>query len=303
MQVYCVYSKLNIGTIPPVYYDFVIAGLARQGGISIEENDFIRCRTEPNDVIIGFFVSDTLSRQVYDKVQPRYRWMYLVDTKINDDDGSMAYQGRIEYANVCGIKNALITYPIDRYSQRLHDNDIRTVVMPCCVASRRARTNKYNGIAMTGTYDQKVYPTRYRLGELFRERLPGVAGLPVPRGTINATAPTLKGAAYYEMLDSCNMAVVCRGGLRDCLVAKYTEFGMCHVLPVGDCPIYMPDDMKRLMVNVEGRSDEWVVNEVKRLLNTPDELYARQEAYSMLVHQRYDLLANAGRAIEEISKC
>lgn len=295
------YARRNLGTVAPVYYDFVIAGMQRAGAIAVEEAEFLQRSVDRNDIVIGFFVTNEMSKHVYGRVHPEHRWMFLVDTKINDDDGTGAYQGKIEYAHERGIRNALITYPIAPYTRRLHKAGISTVVMPCCAPNRRPRIDKYNGVAMTGTYDAKVYPTRWRLGALFRDRLPGIAGLPVPRGTTPASAPLLKGEAYYQMLDGCNMAIVCKGGLRDCLVAKYVEFGMCHALPIGDCPSYMPDDMKRLMLNVEGQSDDAVVAEVRRLLASPEELYARQEAYSELTHHYFDLETNARRALNEIA--
>jgi hypothetical protein len=311
MQIFCVYSKKQLGKVSPVYYDYVIAGLARAGAQACDEFEFAAmCQqgaVSRDAKVIVFFLEENMFQAVIAPILPQNRFAYLVDTKINDD-GTLAYDKRIQQFRRLNVHHALITYPIARDTKILNDAGIHTVVMPCCVSMRRPRINKYNGIVMTGTYDDRFYPTRTRLGRLFRIALPGVAGVAVPKGTHGTgpidqrAAPSLVGEAYHEMLDGCQMAVVCRAGVRDYMVAKYVEFGMSHVLPVGDCPSHMPDDMKRLMVNVEGMSDEDIIHEVKRLLASPDELQARQEKYCDLVHGRYDLLTNAHRVIAEIER-
>jgi len=108
------------------------------------------------------------------------------------------------------------------------------------------------------------------------------------------------GNDYYNLLDMYDFGIVCRGGIRDYLVAKYVEFGACHVLPIGDCPSYMPIEMKKAMVNVEGMSDEHDVAELRRLLSDRDELIARQDAYAAATHKYFDRAEHSHRLIQQI---
>jgi hypothetical protein len=322
MRIHCVYSSAQLGYmngslnphIWPAIYDNVLEGMYRCGATVTEEKKFIvaagKGQVSPDDKIISFFMADDLTERVFSHTSPPNRWTYIIDTKVRDD-GTGAYEGRVrDYFPRFGVTHALIALPLAKYTQVLTDAGIKTVVMPLCVPGRRSRTPKHNGVVTVGSFNEHVYPTRTRLMHLFREKLSDVSGAPTPRGEVarycngnaaRAGGPILMGAAYYDMLDSCQMGVVCRGGNRDYLVVKYAEFGMCHVLPVGDCPSYMPTDMKAPMIDVEHMSDDDVVTEVRRLLADPTELAQRQDAYTEATHKHYDMLTNCRRALSEIA--
>lgn len=109
------------------------------------------------------------------------------------------------------------------------------------------------------------------------------------------------GAAYYDYLDRFQMGVLCRGGGRDRFVGKYVEFAACHVLPIGDCPSYMPREMKDAMVNTGKLWRTETVDEVKRLLNEPVELKQRQDAYTEAAYKHFDLETWAKKVHTEIT--
>jgi hypothetical protein len=299
----------QLGGSYPAYYEAVLAGLMQAGARLVEEQEFIACRDEvdPTDKVVGFFTTDELSGHVYGAVAPENRWTFLVDTKVRDD-GTGAYEGRLKYFERFSISHALLTYPIARDTKVLHDAGITTSFMPCCVGRARPRVDKCQGVVMAATFDERVYPTRTRLAKLFDEQLSDVAGVPIKKATkmydvmgitpSNPEPPTK--LAYVQMLDACQMGITCKSGVRDYLVAKYVEFGMCHVLPIGDCPSYMPDEMKRAMVDVEGMSDAGVVAEVRRLLAATGELKQRQDVYCDAVHRHYDTVTNAARVMDEV---
>jgi hypothetical protein len=108
--------------------------------------------------------------------------------------------------------------------------------------------------------------------------------------------------SFLQVVDKYKMGIVCKVGARDRFVAKYLELGMCHALPIGDCPSYMPEVMKNLMVNVEGLNDDQIVQELTRLLNNPEELQQRTDAYTKEVERRYLSLPNMKRVVEEVKQ-
>jgi len=279
----------------PVESEYLAAGLQYAGAVVLEERNFILLahrdhRVQRTDRVINFFCTDENAHLVYGAVDPQYRWTYLIDERAALD-GTDGYGARIRnHFPRFDVTHAIITYPSARHVENLTRASIKCAVMPHCVPSRRKRVAKSGAIVVSGTIEEATYPTRWRLVEALNHLVPELQ-------TRVSTAP---GRPYYDALDAYQFGVVCRGGTADCLVAKYVEFGMCHVLPIGDCPSYMPADMRREMIDAEHMSGEQVVAEVKRLLASPAELVARQEAYCEAVHRHYDLRENAQRAVREI---
>jgi hypothetical protein len=276
------------------YIDYVLAGMQRAGAVVLEEEQFalraFRDRAVlPSDKLVSFFMSEDNAKLLLNTVRPENRWVHVIDERATSD--GRAYQGRIEYCKRFDVRHAVLTYTNPVHVQQILDVNIGFTVMPCCVSRRRTRTQKPNVISCAGTFEEATYPSRARVKRLIEPTYPVVV---IP--------PVGKGETYYAGLDGFQFGAVCRAGYRDRFVAKYVEFGMCHVLPVGDCPSYMPEEMKRLMVNVEGQSDEWVVREIQRLLRTPAELFARQEAYCEATHRHFDLLTNAQRVVNTIQR-
>lgn len=282
----------------PEYFacqDYALKGFQAAGTRVIEEAEFLRHPHVPaGDILIGFFLNDHNAATVFSAVEPRFRWTYAIDERATPD--GLAYQPRIDFCKRHDVSQMVVTYKNEQHLRSLQEVGIGYVTMPCCVPRRRPRTEKPHGIFAVGTFDPASYKTRFRV----RNLLAAAEGW--SNRVVHMYIEPAVGEKHHDALEQHQLGIVCRADFRDRMVPKYVEFGMCHVLPVGDCPTYMPDDMKRLMVNVEGMSDKQIVDEVRRLLASPAELYARQEAYSELVHQRYDLLTNAQRVISEISQ-
>lgn len=305
MTVYFVYGVNTIGGSmrnAPIESEYLAAGMKAAGAVVMEEREFVlhahRDHAVANsDKVIGFFTTHENSHLVFSPVEPQNRWSYVIDTKILDD-GSSAYRGRVEYCQQFDINHVVVTYVNPQHLRTFRDAGISYMGMPHCVPSRRKRTSKPAGILLSGTFHERIYPTRNRLRRLLEGSM-STRTQSIVTSDHGSSRPT--GPAYYDIVDQYEMGVVCRSGTRDYFVAKYVEFGMCHVLPVGDCPSYMPDEMKQLMVDVEGLTDEQVVAEVSRLLRSPDELHARQEAYCEATHRYFDLLTNAQRVVRTIS--
>lgn len=278
------------------YHDYVLAAFARIGAIIVDEATFLRqpSMLGPDDKLVGFFLNDHNAARVFSYAKPENRWSYVIDERATPD--GRAYHGRIEFCQRVGARRMIVVYQNERHLRCLRESGIDFIVFPCSVPRRRARTEKRHGVLAAGTFDPAAYTTRFRVRNLLARAEDW------NNRVVHTSIEPAMGDKYYEILDQYELGITCRADYRDRMVQKYVEFGMCHVLPVGDCPTYMPADMKRLMVNVEGMSDDAILAEVRRLLNAPDERYARQEAYSELVHHYYDLETNARMVIEAVSR-
>lgn len=314
--VFVVYGRGTLGpngtqSWCPVESEYMLAGLKEAGAVVLEEREFALLahrdrRVHSVDKVINYCISAENVDLIFSAVVQQNRWTHVIDTKVKPDSTG-AYAGCIERCKRHNVPNVIVTYDNPQHRQVLSSAGVRSVCMPQCVPSRRKRTQKTGGILLSGTFIPHVYPVRERLKVLFEGQLPHVThsiartAYPThPTGQDPKTLVRPTGSAYYDILDGYQFAVTCKMGACNIAVAKYVEFGMCHVLPIGDCPSYMPQVMKDNMLNVEGMTDQQIVAEVNRLVATPQELNHRQEAYSECVHQTYDLRTNAHRVMQEI---
>lgn len=275
------------------YLDYVLAAFRELGARVVDEKNFLlQPEISPDDKLVCFFASHQNSQDIFSTVKPQNRWSYVIDE--GADLEGRAYKGRLEFFKSRGVERTIVTYQSPQHLHCLNEANIKYVTIPCCVPRQRRRVPKPHGILAAGTFDQTAYPVRFKIRNLLSQADNHQEKI------VHKSIKTAMGDAYYDILDQYQLGITCKVDYRDRMVQKYVEFGMCHVLPIGDCPSYMPEDMKRLMVNVAGMSDIDVVLEVKRLLNNPQELTERQEAYSSLIHERYDLLTNVARVIKQI---
>lgn len=275
------------------YFDYVLAAFARVGAVVVEEAVFLqRTSIGTDDKLVGFFINDHNVERVFAYARPENRWTYATDERATPDGA--AYHGRIEFCHRLNVRRMVVTYQNERHLRCLREAGIGYVVMPCSVPRRRRRTEKSHAVFAAGAFDPAAYTTRFRVRKALWEADNW------SNRVVHAYIEPVTGEAYYDVLDRYQLGIVCRADYRDRMVQKYVEFGMCHVLPIGDCPTYMPHDMRGAMVNVESVPDAAIVAEVKRLLANPTELTQRQEAYSSAVHRHYDLETNARRVIEMI---
>lgn len=208
------------------------------------------------------------------------------------------------YMAKMGFRNLVVTYQNANHLAKLTANGVRYVIMPQTMPAIRPRVDKSKGVILSGQVSRSFYPIRTLAWDALRGDLrEHVHVIDTPGQDISTRRHNTIRDRYYELLDTCRMGVVCRAGDRDRFVAKYIEMGACHVLPIGDCPTYMPDEMKAAMVNIEGMDREQIVVEVRRLLETaPDELLARTTAYTDVIERQYIALPNMQRVMDEIRR-
>lgn len=271
----------------------------RCGAIVRYGDDIRTIDPQPGDQLVAYGRLDG-HRDVSDRFLPEDKWHYVVDES-NSSTGP--YDKAMAYMKLLNVGNIIVTYQNPGHLQKLTDHGIRYAIMPQTFPVIRPKVDKVHGMLLSGQVSSSFYPTRTRAWGAFENS--GLKGLHIvrtPGQDISTRSHNVIREEYYKLLDVCRMGVVCRAGHRDRFVAKYIEMGACHCLPVGDCPTYMPDEMKRAMVNIEGWGSGQIVAEVKRLLeDAPDELAARTAAFTAGVAQHYMATPNMQRVLLEIT--
>jgi hypothetical protein len=162
----------------------------------------------------------------------------------------------------------------------LNDAGYPTVYLPLTISGLRPRQQKTHTVLVSGSTVAATYPLRARLAHVLRE-VPGYSCLDHPGYELSQAKHSFVGEQYLRLCDQFELMVTDRAGDKDRLVSKYLEAAMCHALPVGDCPTYMPREMRSAMVDVTRLNhDVQIVQEVKRLIRHPDELKQRQDDYA-----------------------
>lgn len=278
----------------------------KQAGVKVVvgADDFAKVVPSPGDKLITYGNFDVVAPIVEQYFAPDNRWIYVVDEQGGGDPAP--YSRCLSYMEKRGTKNILLTYQNAQHLASLTAKGVKFVVMPHCVLNVRPRTQKPGDILISGQQVGSYYPNRVRVANVLRQAVhrPGtkfsVTTLPYPGFDVSTATHDIIGEKYLDYLDQFKMGAACRGDWHDRFVGKYVEMGACHVLPVGDCPTYMPLDMQRAMVDVAPMTDAQLVAEIERLLATPDELTARQDAFTAVVEKTYTALPNAQRVVKEI---
>lgn len=280
-------------------------------------------KIEVDDVVVVYGQFGKNDPELLKAFQPKNRWLYVIDEGMFSA-GSVPYEQSMRYAeDVIGTKNIIVTYRSRKHLNVLKKRGFRIINMPQCIARIRKRIDKPNGVIVSGQLDpaffnrdnlnNPYYVERTRIAmalqdakirAFLKDQNDMSSGLfkflSYPGMTTSTATHDKVGEKYLEMLDTFQLGVVCRAGFRDRFVGKYVEMAGSHVLPVGDCPTYMPAAMKRAMVNTEGMSDDAVVDEVCRLLENPSEVLMRAETFASIVSKKFMSLTNAKRVIEEL---
>ena len=273
MTVVFVYSERNQKATAPTYFDYTLAAFQNRGALVLEEERFLATNrgqllVPHGDRIVNFYCDDP--KAVWERCLPQFRWNYSID-EVSKEDGR-AYATKIKQCKDNDCSKIVITFANPKHLGSLHATGISHVGMPFCPPRIRPRTSKPRLVAAFGSFHPKTYPERTRVRDI-------LVGALTSRNVHQFVNPPVTGEKFFEVLDGYQFGIVDRAGYRDRFVAKYVEYGASHVLPVGDCPSYMPIDMKQTMVNTEGKDARWIIGELNRLLQDPKELSQRQEAY------------------------
>lgn len=267
---------------------------------------------EDRIVIVGG--SSGLEQTIKSMFKPEHTWLFVLDEQRAGDP--VPYERASTYAReALNTSNLVTTYENAVHMEWLENRGIRHVTMPHCVPDIRQYVAKKSDVLASGQFDVRpgffigagstkdYYVTRSDVAEalMHSDLVKRTTWLPHPGHSLSTLTHDAVYDRYMEILDEHRFAITCKAKEHDRMVGKYVEFGASHVLPIGDCPSYMPQAMKGAMVNVEGWSGPQIVAEVKRLLANPDEFEARTEAYVRCVKERYLGVPNAARVMREIT--
>ncbi len=298
-ELYVYVHKAYTETIFYTQTHLVFDELRANGAHVLVGDDFKNLAANPtlDDKLIVYgnvdFALDVVNRFI-----PKNRWLYVVD---EGGAGQAAYDRSLGYMKKVNIQNIIVTYQNEAHLAKLTAAGAQYVIMPQCVPLIRPGIEKTGEVLISGQMSQSVYPTRTLVADSLRRHLfKRVHVLPYPGCDTPTLAHNVYGERYYQLLDGFRMGVTCRAGSRDRFVAKYAEMAASHVLPVGDCPSYMPRRMSRAMLNVEGLTDKRIADEVAHLLDSPEELQARTDEFTAVVAERYLVSPNMKRVVDEI---
>lgn len=272
---------------------------ARCGAIVMYGDDFKGARPDPGDHLVVYGRPDAYP-DVVARFAPERRWQYVVD---ESNSSSGPYDKALSVMALTGVKNIIVTYQNSGHLQKLDSLGVRYLIMPQCMPAIRPRVEKKHDILISGQVSDSFYPLRTRTIRLLQSSpviKEHIYALETPGQDISTARHRVIRDKYYDLLDVCRMGVVCRAAHRDRFVAKYVEMGACHMLPIGDCPTYMPEKMKRAMVDVEGMSPDEIIAELRRLLAAQAELQERTDEFTSEVARLYTALPNMQRVVSEM---
>lgn len=253
---------------------------------------------QPGDIMVAYGRVDEY-KDVRDRFEPHNRWHYVVD---ESNSSTKPYDKALGYMRMIGIPNIIVTYQNADHLQKLTDHGVKYIIMPQTFPVIRPKVAKSVGVLLSGQVSDGFYPVRTRAWRALSSGLRQYAKtIDTPGQDISTRRHDTIRERYYNLLDTCRMGIVCRAGNRDRFVAKYIEMGACHCLPVGDCPTYMPDEMKQAMVNIEGMDGPTICETVRHLLeDVPAELEARTVAFTAGVEKHYMATPNMQRVMSEL---
>lgn len=288
----------------------LIETLHKAGAIICVGDELLTINPSKDDKLIVYGNVMEHIRHQLNSFKPENIWCYVVDEQSRQD--AYPYVTALRHMkDVCRTKNIVVTYQNVAHLQALKSAGANYLIMPQCIKEIRPHQTKQINVLISGQLDpcffdptsgDRFYVTRTRMASALKREMPNEATLlQYPGMELSETWHKRVGEGYLETLDMCWLGIVCRS-IHDRFVGKYVEMGACHTLPVGDCPSYMPIEMKRAMVDVEKMSDIDAVIEIRRLLKSPNEIIQRSDAYSNEVNRRYLALPNVKRLLGEIAR-
>lgn len=292
-------------------YDFtcsaVSSGLVNAfktvGCRTMSESEFVKNDISVNKddaLIILITLKNELAHQKLQSLDCK-KFLYSNDESKRDQQ---LFRTQLEFMRRHDTRYMINTYPSKRNLEFLKQNDIKTITLPVSGYPRMVDVSKKDiDVIVCGQYDRDYYPIRQKifdslLGSDIRFAVLPHSGLESSRATHD-----YHGEKFFQLLDRCWLGVTCRAGsFRDRLLPKYVEYGFSKVLPIGDCPTYMSDDMSLSMLKIdESMTNNEIVTSIKNVLSDKTSLVQRIEKYSAGTLANHNMTTNVGRVISMIN--
>lgn len=314
-KVYFVVHKSIFDSVFLTLSDVLFDGFTYAGATVLTHEQLVDLVTGDEDRVIVYGGLDEATDEVKRRFAAENRWLLVVDEMKGGD--VQPYGRAAAYAkDTLETNNIITTYQNAEHMAWLDAQGMKRLYLPQCVPCVRPMSNKTYSLLISGQVDQHpdlfidynpegrpYYVTRTKVALAVKHSYLNdkATWLSYPNTSRSTARHQWIGEGYMQLLDMHALAVTCKAADHDRFVGKYVEFGAAHVLPVGDCPSYMPDAMKQAMINVEGMDEKQITEEIDRVLRNIPELVERVNVYSDEVAKRYLSGPNCKRIVEEVT--
>lgn len=280
----------------------IIEAFSRNGCIPLSESRFLNDSISPNpDDIIIIYIS--IKNEDCHKKLKSINCKKILHSMDESKSDEILFRTQLEFCARHEVDTIINTFPSKRNIEFLSFNGINTITMPFCGSPRDVDFSKKDiDVLVSGQINEKYYPIRCKIFSALRNSDIKYAYLPHSGIEASRVIHQYHGKNFHNLLDRCWMGVTCRAGsFRDRLVPKYIEFGFSKVLAIGDCPTYIDKDMESSMVVVDDDStEEYIIENIKKVLSNKEELIKRIEKYSSVVYKHHNMDVNVKRVLDMI---
>jgi len=280
----------------------IVETFAKAGCVNLTESEFVSMKNEikSDDTIIVYI---SLKNEECHKKLQSVNCKKILHSMDESKSDQILFRTQMEFCTRHGVKTMINTFPSQRNIEFLTKAGISTITMPFSGWHRKVNyENKKVDVLVSGQIDESYYPIRCKIFSALRNSNIKYYYLPHSGMESSRTIHQFYGQRFFDLLDVCWTGVTCRAGaFRDRLVPKYVEFGFSKVLPIGDCPSYMHEDMSSSMISINENDDpDKIVFLIKEAISDKQKLIQRIEKYSSHVYQNYDMKKNVDRTISMI---
>lgn len=209
-----------------------------------------------------------------------------------------------DYAKRLGFEAVITPFPSERNVKSLVEDEINVISMMHSLhyQDMTRNFNKNYDILVSGNLTPSYYPIRHRIATAVIESKKFKIGfIPFPGYSISQNPGQIFGGDYVRAASQCWIGITCKAGWCDRLLAKYIEFGKGCCLPIGDAPSFMPDELRREMIEItEDHSSAEIVRMTEEALHDKVSLTSRINRYRDFLEENHELTKRVRETIEKI---
>lgn len=209
-----------------------------------------------------------------------------------------------DYCKRLGFTAVITPFPSERNVDSLVGDGINVISMMHSLHYHDfPRTfEKTYDVLVSGNLTESYYPIRHRIAKAIIDSKKFKAGyIPFPGYSISQNPTQIMGQDYIRAASQCWLGITCRAGWHDRLLAKYFEFGKACCLPIGDSPTFMPEPLRREMIEIsEDHSETEILQLVEEALHDKVKLSSRINRYRDYIEENHELTKRVKETIQKI---
>jgi len=215
------------------------------------------------------------------------------------------YKTEKDYCKRLGFSTVITPFPSERNVKSLVDEGINVISMMHSLhyADFPRSFNKNYDVLVSGNLTPSYYPIRHKIAEaIIGSKQFKIAYIPFPGYSISQNPGQIFGDNYVKAASQCWIGITCRAGWCDRLLAKYIEFGKGCCLPIGDSPTFMPEPLRREMIEItEDHTSHEIVTLVSEALHDKQVLSQRINRYRDYLEENHELSKRVAETIVKIN--